>query len=87
MTERPTTDLSGPRLRPRDALPDPKQFYRHIEAVLDGIPIGLTLRPLAERIGPRVLDQFTELLGWRVVQLYDRAPGGYRLTCTALNRC
>ncbi len=64
----------------RGALPDPKQFYRHIEAVLEGIPPGLTLRPLAERIGPRLLDQFSGLLGWRVVQLYDRVEGGYRLS-------
>lgn len=66
----------------RGTLPDPKQFYRRIEAVLEGVPPGLTLRPLAERIGPRLLDQFAELLGWRVVQLYDRAPGGYRLSHT-----
>ncbi len=63
-------------LEPRGGLPDPKQFYRRIEAVLEGVPSGLVLRPLAERIGPRLHEQFSELLGWRVVQLYDRDGDG-----------
>ncbi len=63
----------------RGALPDPKQFYRRIAAVLEGLPTGLTRRPLAQRIGPRLLEQFSELLGWRVVQLYDRSGDVYTL--------
>jgi len=62
----------SPTAAPRAGLPDPKHFDRRIEAVLDGVPARLVLRPLAERIGPRLLEQFSELLGWRVVQLYDR---------------
>ncbi len=80
MTARTTSDSIGTPTRHNDTLPDPKQFYRRIEAVLEGIPTGLTLRPLAERIGPRLLEQFAGLLGWRAVQLYDRTLDGYRLS-------
>jgi hypothetical protein len=65
--------------KPLAGLPDPKQFYRRIEAVLEGTPTGLTLRRLAERVGPRLLEQFSAPLGWRVVQLYDRSAEGYEL--------
>ncbi len=78
----PPNEAAGATADPRGALPDPKQFYRRIAAVLEGLPAGLTRRPLAERIGPRLLEQFSGLLGWRVVQLYDRAGDGYRLAHT-----
>ena len=42
--------------------------HRRIEAVLEGVPADLPLRSMAERIAPRILEQFAGLLGWRLVR-------------------
>jgi sigma-B regulation protein RsbU (phosphoserine phosphatase) len=66
--------------RPPLAAIDPKQFYRRVEALLEGSPGTMSAAARARYIGPRVLKHFADVIGARTVQIYDTVDGHFAKT-------
>jgi hypothetical protein len=54
---------------------EPKLYYRRMEALLDRLPGRRAPRPYAERLLPRLVEEFGDALGIRTAQLYARRRG------------
>ena len=59
---------------------DPKQFYRRIEALLEGAPGNLPPRARATLLASRFLEHFADVFGVRTVQVYDLVDGVFHKT-------
>jgi serine phosphatase RsbU (regulator of sigma subunit) len=58
---------------------EPKQLYKRLEAVFDGLEPHGSAEALATRLAPRVLDKLGRPLGIGSAHLYLRAPEGVSL--------
>lgn len=58
---------------------EPKHYYRRMEALLDRLPGKGAPRPFAERLMPRLLEEFGSSLGLRSAQLYLSRRGSLAL--------